>query len=148
MHFRSPSTYMNFLSRFYFLTSMDWEILAVFECKQKRAITLKSIRPRPPKLVSMHFRSTSIYMNFLSRFYFLTPMVRREILAVFECKQKGAITPKSERSRPPKLFSMHFKLTSTYMNFLSQFYFLSPMDYSPWFEGKFWQFLNASKKEP
>ena len=73
-------------------------------------------------------------------------MVRREILAVFECKQKGAITPKSERPHPPKLFSMHFKLTSTYMNFLSQFYFLTPMDYRS--EGKFWPFLNASKKEP
>ena len=73
-------------------------------------------------------------------------MVRREILAAFEDKQKGAITLKSERSRPPKMFSMRFRSTSTYMNFLSQFYFLTPMDYSPWPEGKFWLFLNTSKR--
>ena len=33
------------------------------------------------------------------------------------------------------------------MNFLSQFYFLTPMDYSPWFEGKFWPFWRQTKKE-
>ena len=129
------------------------EILAVFECKQKRAITLKSERPRPPKLFSMHFRSPSTYMNFLSRFYFLTPMdyspwSEGKFWPFLNASKKGAITPKSERSRPPKLFSMHFRSTSIYMNFLSRFYFLTPMDYSPWFEGKFWPFLNASKKEP
>ena len=75
-------------------------------------------------------------------------MVRREILAVFEGKQKGAITPKPEKSRPPKLVSMHFTSTSTCMNFLSRFYFLTPMDYSPWSEGKFWPFLKVNKKEP
>ena len=56
-------------------------------------------------------------------------MVRREILAVFEGKQKGAITPKLERSHPPKLVSMHITSTSTCMKFLSQFYFLTPIDY-------------------
>ena len=75
-------------------------------------------------------------------------MVQREILAVFEGKQKGAITPKLEKLHPPKLVSMRFTLTSTCMNFLSRFYFLTPMDYSPWSEGKFWLFLKASKKEP
>ena len=45
--------------------------LAVFEGKQKRAITPKRKRPRPPKLVSMHFASTSTCMNFLSRFFFI-----------------------------------------------------------------------------
>ena len=75
-------------------------------------------------------------------------MVQREILAVSEGKQKGAITPIPEKPRPPKLVSMHFMSTSTCINFLSQFYFLTPMDYSPWSEGKFWLFLKASKKEP
>ena len=92
-------------------------------------------------------------MNFLSKFYFLTPMdyspwSEREILAIFEGKQKGAITPKPEGPRPPKLVCMRFTSTSTCMNFLSKFYFLTPMDYSPWPEGKFWPFLKASKKEP
>ena len=75
-------------------------------------------------------------------------MVRREILAVSEGKQKVAITPKLEKLRLPQLVCMHFTSTSTCMNFLSRFYFLTPMDYSPWFEGKFWPFLKASKKEP
>ena len=56
-------------------------------------------------------------------------MVRREILAVFEGKQKGAITPKPEKPHPPKLVSMHFMSTSTCMNFLSRFHFLTPMDF-------------------
>ena len=106
------------------------EIFAIFEGKQKGAITPILERPCPPKLVSMHFTSTSTCINFLSRFYFLTSMVRKEILAVFEGKQKGAITSKSKKPRPPKLVCSHFTSTSTHMNFLSQFYFLTPMDYS------------------
>ena len=59
---------------------------------------------------------------------------------------KGAITPKPKRPHPPKLVCMHFTSTSTCMNFLSRFYFLTPMDYSPWSEGKFWPFLEANKR--
>ena len=62
--------------------------------------------------------------------------------------EKRAKSPKLERPCPPKLISMHFTSTSTCMNFLSRFYFLTPMDYSPWFERKFWLFLKANKKEP
>ena len=42
------------------------------------------------------------------------------------------------------------KNTSTYtcMNILSQFNFLTPMDYNPWSEGKFWLLLKATKKKP
>ena len=72
-------------------------------------------------------------------------MVRSEVLAVFEGKKRGSIIPKPERSRPPKLVCMRFRSTSTCMNFLSRFYFLTPMDYSPWSEGKFWPFLKARK---
>ena len=32
------------------------------------------------------------------------------------------------------------------MNFLSQFYFLTPMDYSPWSEGKIWPFWRQAKR--
>ena len=32
--------------------------------------------------------------------------------------------------------------------FFEPILFFDPMDYSPWFEGKFWPFLKASKKEP
>ena len=37
----------------------------------------------------------------------------------FEGKQKGAISPKPKKPRPPNLVSMHFTSTSTCMNFLS-----------------------------
>ena len=116
---------------------VEKEILAVFEDKQKGAKSSKWERLRPPKLVCMHFTTTSTCMNFLSRFYFLTPMVEKEILAVFEGKQKGAKSPKREMLRPPKLVCMHFITTSTCMNFLSRFYFLTPMGYSPWSKRKF-----------
>ena len=125
------------------------EILAVFEGKQKGAITPKLERPRPPKLVCIHFTSTSTSMNFLSRFYFLTTM---DYSPWFKGKfwpfLKASKTPKLERPRPPKLVCMHFTSTSTCMNFLSRLYFLTPMDYSPWSEGKLWPFLKVSKKEP
>ena len=49
---------------------------------------------------------------------------------------------------PPKLVCMHFTSTSTCMNFMSRFYFMTPMDYNPWSEGKFWSFLKADRKEP
>ena len=74
-------------------------------------------------------------------------MVWRENLAVLKANKKVPISPKPERLRPPKLVCMRFTSTSTCMNFLSQFYFLTPMDYSPWFEGKFWLFWRQTKKE-
>ena len=75
-------------------------------------------------------------------------MVEKEILAVFEGKQKGAKSPQRERLHPPNLVCMHFTTTSTCMNSFSQFYCLTPIDYSLWSEGKFWPFLKADKKEP
>ena len=51
---------------------------------------------------------------------------------------RKAISPKPERLCPPKLICMHFTTTSTCMNFLSQFYFLTPMD---------WSFLKAKKSK-
>ena len=75
-------------------------------------------------------------------------MVQKGNLAILKAKEKGAKSPQPERPQSPKLVCMHFRSTSTCMNFLSQFYFLTPMDYSPWFEGKFWPFLKAIKKDP
>ena len=59
------------------------------------------------------------------------PMDQREILNIFEGKWNGAESPKPKGPHPPKLVCMHFTSTSTCMNFLSRFYFLTPMDYSP-----------------
>ena len=121
-----------------------------FEGKLKGAITPKPERPRPPNLVSMHFTSVSTCMNFLSQFYFLTPMDivhgPKGNFGRFEGKLKGAITPKPEMPRPPKLVSMHFMSVSTCIIFLSQFHFLTPMDYSPWSEGKFLTVFEGKQK--
>ena len=48
-------------------------------------------------------------------------MGRKGNLAVFEGKQKVAISPKTERSRPPKSVCMHVTSIPTCINFLSQF---------------------------
>ena len=53
-------------------------------------------------------------------------MVERENLAVLKANNKQAKSPKLERPHPPKVVSMHFTSTSTCMNFLSLFYFLTP----------------------
>ena len=73
-------------------------------------------------------------------------MVRKEILAVFEGKQKGAKSPNPERPHPSKLVCIHFMSISTCMNFLSQFHFLTPMDYSPWSEREILDVLKANEK--
>ena len=49
-----------------------------------------------------------------------------------------------EKPRPPNLVSMHFVSTSACINFLSRFYFLTLMDYSPWFEREIWPFLKVA----
>ena len=94
--------------------------------------------------------STPTCMNFLSQFYFLTPMAiahgQKGKFGRFGGKQKGAITPKLEKIRPSKLICMRFRSTPTCMNFLSQFYFLTPMDYSPWSEEKIWPFWRQAKR--
>ena len=51
---------------------------------------------------------------------------------------------KSEKPRSSKLVCMHFRSTSTCTNFSSQFHFLTPMDYSPWFKREIWLFLKVA----
>ena len=70
-------------------------------------------------------------------------MVGREILA----NEKWTKSMKLEGSHPPKLVCMHFTSTPTCLNFLSWFYFLTSMDYSPWSEGKVWLFWRQTKNE-
>ena len=100
-------------------------------------------------LVQSHISSTSTYMNFLSQFYFLTPWAivhgLKGKLTIFEGKLKGAKSPKPEGPCPPNLVCMHVISTSTCINFLSQFYFLSPMDYSPWSEREIWPKMKRSE---
>ena len=58
-----------------------------------------------------------------------------------------AVSPKPERSHPPKSVYMHVTSMPTCMNFLSRFQeikFLMTMDYSPWSERENWPFLRVA----
>ena len=88
-------------------------------------------------------------MNLLSRFYFWPPWTiahgPKGNFDHFEGKQKGAKSPKPERSHTPKLVCMHFMSTSTCMNFLSQFYFLTPWTIVHGSKGNFGRFEDKQK---
>ena len=94
------------------------------------------------------FHVFHVNLNFLSQFYFWPPWTivhgPKWNFGCFEGKWKRGISPKLERPHLPKLVSMHFTSTSTCMNFLSGFYFLTPM--SPWSKGKFQPFWGKWKK--
>ena len=90
------------------------------------AVSPKPERSRPPKLVCMHVTSILTYINFLSRFQSIkffddhglySPWVEREIWPFL----RVAVSPKPERSHPPKLVCMHVTSILTCMNFLSRF---------------------------
>ena len=76
-----------------------------------------------PNLMHMHISSTSTCMNFLSWFYSLTSWtIVHGLKGKFGCfwsKQK------MERPCPVNLVCMHFTETSTCINFMSQFNFLT-----------------------
>ena len=79
-----------------------------------------------PTKIGLYAFHNNLYLHeFFEPILFLTPMgysqsmVKKEILAVFEGKQKGVKSPKRERLCPPKLACMHFTTTSTCINFLS-----------------------------
>ena len=92
------------------------------------AVSPKPERPRPPKLVYMYVTSIPTYMNFLSRFrlikffddhglYIYSPWVEREIWPFL----RVAVSPKPEKSRPPKLVYMYVTSIPTCVIFLSRF---------------------------
>ena len=69
-------------------------------------------------------------------------MVRKGNLAIL----KVAVSPKLERSCPPKLMHMYVTSTPTCMNFLSRFRSIKFFDdhgYSPWVERENWPFLKV-----
>ena len=113
MHVTSIPICMNFLGRFRSIKFFDdhspwserenWPFLRV-------TISLKPEKSRPPKLVCMHVTSIPICMNFLGRFRSIkffddhySPCPEREIWPFL----RVAISPKSERSRPPKLVASY-----------------------------------------
>ena len=154
MHFTSTSTCLNFLSQFYFLTPMDYIVhgrkgnFGCFEGKRKMSNISETGEVTPTK-IGLHAFHINLYLHeFFVLILFFDPHGlyivhgRKGNFGCFEGNINVAISLKPERSHPPKLVCMHFTSTPTCMNFLSQFYFLTPMDYSPWSEGKFWQMKN------
>ena len=82
--FHIPLYLYEFFEPILFFDPMAYGLKGSFGFEGKGSKSPQLEKPRPPKLVCMHFRSTStksIYilastcMNFLSRFYLLTPMV-------------------------------------------------------------------------
>ena len=116
------------------------EILAVLKANEKWTKSPKLEGSHPPKLVCMHFTSTSTCMNFLSQFYFLTPWT-----IVHGSKGKfGQIWKVAKSPKPEGLHAFHVNL------YLHEFFepipFFDPMDYySPWLEGKLWLFWRQHK---
>ena len=103
----------------------------------KIEISPKSERPRPPKLVGMHYTSTPTCTIFLSQFKLIkffhyhgySPWSKRKIWSNFKIE----ISPKPERPRPPKLVGMHYTSTPTCTIFLSQFKLIKFFHYhGPW----------------
>ena len=90
----------------------------------KVAVSPKSERPHPRKLVCMHVTSIPTCMNFLGRFRSIkffddhySPWVEREIWPFL----KVVVSPKPERPLPPKLVCIHVTSIPTCMNFLGGF---------------------------
>ena len=73
-----------------------------------------------------------------------SPWVEREIWPFL----KVAVSPKPERSHPPKLVCMHVTSTPICMIFLSQYRSIKFFDdhglYSPWVEREIWPFLKVA----
>ena len=89
----------------------------------KVAVSPKLDRSRPPKLVCVHITSIPTCMIFLGQFRSIkffddhglySPWVEREIWPFL----KVAVSPKLERSRPPKLVYLHATSIPICMNFL------------------------------
>ena len=86
--------------------------------KLKVAISLKAEKPCPPKLVCMHLKSTPTCINN----YFWANSIPFNFLLPWDDSKgnwiwpnlKDAISPKSERTHPPKLAYMHVTSTPTY----------------------------------
>ena len=91
----------------------------------KVAVSPKPERSHPPKSVYMYVTSTYTCLNFLSQFRSIkffddhgySPWVEREIWPFL----RVAVSPKPERSHPPKSVYMYVTSTYTCLNFLSQF---------------------------
>ena len=124
-------TCMNILRRFYFLT--PWTIVhslkGKFGQRQMKRNGISETGGATPTKIDLQVFHVNLYMHeFLSQFYFLTPMDYTTIVHgpngkfwPFLKTNKGAITPKLEGPHSLKLVCMHLISTPTCMNFLSRF---------------------------
>ena len=156
MHFTSTPTCLNFLSQFYFLTPMDYSPWSegkfwLFWRQMKNEQNLRNWKNHTHQnrfacISHQPLLAWIFWANSIFRPPWTIVHGRKGNFGCFEGNINVAISPKPERSHPPKSVCMHFTSTSTCMNFLSQFYFSTPMDYSPWSEGKFWLFWRQHKR--
>ena len=89
------------------------------------------------------FEADSDRLNFLMTMDY-SLWVEREIWLFL----RVAVSPKMERSRPPKLVYMHCYINPYLHKFLransDRLNFLMTMDYSPWVEREIWPFLRVA----
>ena len=126
----------------YIITMVQRKFLTILKTNEKSKNSEN--REGSPTKIGLHAFHVKLYLHvFFEPILFFDPhglsVVQRENLAILKAKNKQAKSRKLERLHPPKFVCMHFTSTSTCMNFLRQFYFLTPMD-CPWFEGKIWPF--------
>ena len=69
-----------------------------------------------------------------------SPWVKREIWSFL----KVAVSPKSEKPRPPKLVCIHVTSIPIFWADSDRLNFLMTMDYSPWVEREIWLFLKVA----
>ena len=129
---------------------MPWKgNLAVFESSN-----ISETREVAPTKIGVHalhihtymhefLKPIPIWLNFLMTMDY-SPCSEREIWPFM----KLAISPKVQRSHPPKLVYMHY----TSITYMHEFFepipirlkFLMTMDYSPWSEREIWPFFESS----
>ena len=104
------------------------ENLTVLKANKNRDISPKLERPCPPKLVSMHFTSTSTCINLFSRFYFLTPMDHgpKGKFGRFEGKRKRGKILETGEATPTKIGFHAFHINLYLHEFFELILFFDP----------------------
>ena len=134
----STSTFIIFLSRFYFLTPMDYSLWS----KGKFLPFSRQTR----KGQNLWNQRSHVHQNWfpcISHQALLAWTFWADFCRFEDKKERGKISGTKEVMQP-NLVSMHFTSTSTCMDFLSSFYFLTPMDYS---QGNFGHFEDKQEKD-
>ena len=108
--FMAATLHSSFFIKVFIITCSPWVEREIWPFL-KVAISPKSKKSHPPKLVCMYVTCVYTCMNFLSQFRSIkffddhgySPWVEREIWLFL----KVAVSPKSKKSHPPKLVCIH-----------------------------------------